>query len=229
MPFILDYTDPISNVTYVGSYWAMEPININLNLLQKSITLTFKGYASVDDFEAGFGEIAFKVFTFSDPDLFNTYIVQGAYVTSTPYFVLLETMVNAESDFFTTATQVSFIRPSSIEIGSQGSDTVVVTFPATVLTDLNHLGVVIKVNGSTATLLAKTPADDTPSLTFTYTLDTPVDANDVVTWENDSTHLLEGNGSGLILQTFPAQSVENTVGEYLAFNDVNDVIWNVAI
>jgi hypothetical protein len=77
--------------------------------------------------------------------------------------------------------------------------------------------VTIKVNGVAATISSATQTG-LPT-TVEYNLSAPVDQNDVVTWEYDSTTGFLIDGSNLSLQTFTPLEVMNLVGTTFDFSE----------
>ncbi|HEX8088366.1 MAG TPA: hypothetical protein VF762_05905, partial [Blastocatellia bacterium] len=80
-----------------------------------------------------------------------------------------------------------------------------------------YSGVTIKVNGVAATISSATQTG-LPT-TVEYNLSAPVDQNDVVTWEYDSTTGFLIDGSNLSLQTFTPLEVMNLVGTTFDFSE----------
>jgi hypothetical protein len=125
--------------------------------------------------------------------------------------------------FFHFASQLSSVRPNSLEIGSETTSRVAVVFTSDVAFAVsgNFLsGVTIKVNGVAATISTATQTG-LPT-TLQYNLSAPIDQNDVVTWEYDATMGFLVDGAGLPLQAFAAIAVTNNAGRYLWFNRLDN-------
>lgn len=226
MPFRINYTDSFG-ANYPTSFWKIRYFTLNEDKYGSAL---YQGWASEEDManlgDAGIvGEHWFRV---TDPFYYdrtfglahNAQIWSG---TAIGYFAGVERYITSSGidSFLSPGTQLSYALPDSLEIGSQGSNRVIVTFLSVVAPFHTgyEVGSTIKINGVAATISAATAGDGIGYIVWFDLVET-VDANDVVTWEYADTTLRVSQDG--LLPHIAATAVTNTVGEYWQFNDANN-------
>ncbi|HEX8183292.1 MAG TPA: hypothetical protein VF747_01035 [Blastocatellia bacterium] len=220
MPFLLDYTDE-NGTNYPASYWVIRYYTANDPA--QSGQVHFFGYADVEAFDRGNDEIGRQSYTITDVSIYDLYFGKAHVPTTEAFLTLLEriglNVPTPGASFFNSGSQLSSVRPLSLEIGAENPSRVVVVFTAEV--DFqptgNFLsGITIKVNGVAATISTATQTG-LPT-TLQYNLSAPVEIDDVVTWEYDASAGFLEDAAGLTLQTFTPLDVTNNLGRHLWFN-----------
>ena len=222
MPLILSFTDT-DGILYTDSYWRIVPYSANNRV--KTGSFQMHGWASVEAYVDDRDNIRAspKEFLITDPAVYDEYFGAASIVSSDPFLELLEGFAQA-SDFFSSATQYSYIEVLSADIGSFDSSRVYVRFSDTVIFSLggNYLsGVTIKVNSAPVTISAA--AQDTPPNVIRYDLAVPVDANDGITWGYDGAGFLESVGHSGV-SVIPNEIVTNQIGSFFDFSNADNSI-----
>lgn len=235
MPFELEYES--GGVTHPLSYWRIRFQGGNLdNLTGHFVLFGYHDVASFDDF-GGVAEIGEKRYDINDPAIYELCFGQGAYDNpqallngdfdsptfgSAPFFTALEGVARAIDDFFSTAEWLSSVEVSSIEIGVITSQLLSVTFSRDVALSPGGDfadGVTIKING-VSTVIIGAELDGTNVVE--YLLTDPVDINDVVTWEYDSTTGTMIDGQDFKVRRFSPIAASNTLGTHWVFELVDN-------
>lgn len=218
MPLILAFTAEDGTV-YTASYWRIVPVSFNSKVKTGSFQL--HGWTDIDCYNAGMPNIGAspKEFNITNPTDYDRVFGETALVSQYPFLEWLESYAS-EAGFFLTADQYSHVAIVSADIGSFDSSRIYIRFNDTV----THLGgggnftdgVTIKVNGVGVAISAA--AQDSPPSIIRYDLATPIDANDVVTWEYDALSGDLTSAGFTALTSFPAFSVTNEIGSFLNFS-----------
>jgi hypothetical protein len=217
MPFEMDYT--INSTNHPKSYWLIK--FLSLNDPNKTGNIIFFGYHDVASFDAGEGHIAEHRYDITDPAFYDFSFGFGRYPQESAFFFILEDRALDLDLFFDTADVLSFVKVETVEVGSAGSSTVIVSFPVQVNGANFTDGVTIKINGVAATIVS---AARSPVTTLTYTISEVVEPDDTVTWEYVRSDGVLEDESSVPLQSFTPVMAGNTVGEYLHFDDANNSI-----
>lgn len=224
MPIEMDYT--FHGANHPQSFWLLS--SLNLNMTGKNASVAMAGYHNKEAFEADSTDVLdTQLIACSDPDIFDFYFGEiNRFIEGSSYVNVIETYLQIGSPdlpeittFFISGVVYSPIDFVSAFIGGTDNAVVAVTYSDDVFNGGNFTnGVTVKVNGSPVTVSsAAQPAD---LRVVNYTLASPVDLTDVVTFEYTpfSTGGTVQDGGGIGVYRIPAKSVTNLVGSALAFD-----------
>jgi hypothetical protein len=223
MPLILAFTDT-DGTEYTESYWRIA--NYGANDRVKTGSFQMHGWRDIDAYVDGKDTIRAspKEFLITDPAVYDEYFGVALLVSDFPFLEVLESYAFA-GDFFSSASQYSYLEVLSADIGSFDSSRIYVRFSDIVEFDIggNYLdGVTVSVNSVPVTVSAA--AQDSPGSVIRYDLASPLDANDVITWAYEESAGFLVSAGGVRVSDIPNESVTNQIGGFLHFNSADNSI-----
>ena len=230
MPFLIDYTAE-SGANFPDSWWVLG--NLNLDFPNKTVTLVMKGYLDRDAYRADPNSpIESLLFSYTDPIVFDTVFYILSYGAIDNYLYIGAPFIPEAGEYPFTGATSTYARTDAdigysgfvpVAGGLDGNTKVYVQFTEDLDTGLNYTsGVVIKVNGTPATIVSG--VRQTSHKVILYTLAAAINNAETITYEYDpnaGAQIVEEDTTAAV-GPVPAISLTNLLGAAYGFNVSNN-------